>query len=165
MSVYTGQPLYTATAKFTAASSATDIFTLVGASGKQICLLHASVTGIQNSGGERFFFLVKRSSDNTGGTSNTVTGVPISSKYPPTSAICRSYTANPSSLGTIVGNLQIDVVYIPASGNHAPEGTFIGWADTPIAVLNSASEIVSINLDGVTITGNTICCHFVWCEL
>lgn len=158
--------VYSAVTVLTAAASATDVFTIAGAAGKTITIIHASITGIQTTSGSVISNLIKRSTVDTGGTSSTITGVPLLSTWPAASAVVKAYTANPT-LGTTVGTLQSDYLFLPdITGNRASGSVgFVNIDSVPIAILTAATEQVAINMNGATISGNSLACHFIWMEI
>jgi len=75
---------------------------------------------------------------------------------------------NCSALGTLVGIMQNDRTFIPdsagqRSGDPSP---FIGYDKTssPIAIL-AENELLAINLNGATLSGNSLACHVRWEEV
>lgn len=164
---YTLHNIYDASTIFTAANLATDIFTLTGATGKVAKVQHISLTGIQTTASIITVCLVKRSTANTGGTSTTLTAIPIDSVNDAASCVVRAYTANPTT-GTIIGHIQCDKVFVPdaATNKGTDASAFLGNESngTPIAVIRDG-EVLAISLEGATIAGNSFACHVRWEEV
>ena len=163
---YGDRTVYDATYIFTADAAATDIFTITGST-KRCNILHASVTGIQTTASVIKAVLLKRSTANTGGTATTVTSVPIDSDNAAATATVRAYTANPTT-GTLVGIIQYDYLFTPDNATNKGSGVS-GFLTNerngiPCAVLHNG-EVIAINLDGQTVSGNSFACHIRWEEV
>ncbi len=152
-----------------AAASATDIFTITGSASKIVYITRIALMGTQTTASSRDIYLIKRSSANTNGTSSTLTNVPLDSNNAAATAVVRAYTANPSGLGTAVGNIRTRKVFVSlASGNTSNADEMIlefGTRNTQPLVLRGTSELVAINLNGVTIAGNSFCISVEWTEV
>ena len=103
----TTKATYAAASSFTTpAAATTDFWQIYGSGTKTIKVLRveAAYTSGNTSTSDQFF-LIKRSTANSGGTSSVVTNVPMDANDSAATATVRIYTANPSSLGTSVGNV------------------------------------------------------------
>jgi hypothetical protein len=160
---------YNASFTFTAAASPTDIFTITGSATKTIKVLKTGITAIQTTASFTQLIILKRSTANTVGTSTVVTSVANDSQDPAATATVLAYTANPT-LGTLVGHLR-DIKFlipVPSPGGNAsaqPEviQNFDDIAGQPV-ILRGTSEVLSINMNGVTITGNSFSIWIKWTE-
>lgn len=155
-------------AAFASASSGTDIFTIYGSASKTITVRRIVVTGTQTTAGTINVFLVKRSTANTGGTSASVTAVPQDSVNPAATATILSYTANPTGLGTAVGNVRASKMFVPAPATATNQSPLISWdfglEESQGLILRGASQGLCVNLSGVTVTGNSWIIWVVWME-
>lgn len=154
-----------ATGAFVAANLATDIAVITGSASKTVRVFGVRITGTQTTGGIVNVFLIKRSADNTGGTSAAITPVPHDSSNAAATAVVRSYTANPTGLGTAVGNVRIEKVDL---GAVTALGETLEWlfdlrGAQPI-VLRGAAQILAVNLNGVTVTGNSFDIEWIFAE-
>ncbi len=158
------KPTYSATNIFTAANLATDIFTLTGSATKTIRVSRITISGTRTTATATALFLLKRSTANTGGTSTTLTGVPHDSQNAAATAVARSYTANPT-LGTLVGNIKTLQLYMPTTTGVVGENT-IEWGKRPgqTIVLRGTGQVLSVNLNGVTVAGNSFSISIEWTE-
>ena len=158
---------YSATDTFTAASTATDIFTITGSATKTIRVLRLGISATQTTASPINLSLVKRSTGNSGGTSTTLTNVPLDSNDAAASAVVRSYTANPT-LGTSVGNIKNLKFTVSASNaNGSPQIQVIlvfGERTGHTIVLRGTSEILAFNLNSTTLTGNSFSIWAEWTE-
>jgi len=157
----------TYSASFTAivpAATPTDVFVFVGSATKAVRLVRLILSGIQTTVGHPVVQLIKRSADDTGGTSTTATLVPHDSTSPAATAVFRSYTANPA-LGAAVGTVKSRRPLIPAAATAA-DGRFEYKADLPSQglVLRGVAQIVAVNLNAVTLTGGALSCDVEWTE-
>lgn len=145
------------------ASAATDIFTITGSASKKIKVRYVSISATATSTTVQDFQLVKRSATNTGGTSSTPAAVPHDSGDAAASATVRAYTANPTSLGAIVGSgIRTNRVIIgqTGGGSGVSSDQVIIWNSSlpfvkPLTLV-SASEVLAINFNGGTSTGATV---------
>ena len=149
----------------------TDIFTITGSATAVIKIRHVAVSAFQTTSSMQSVSLIKRSTANTGGTSTTPTNVSHDSADSAATATVRAYTANPT-LGTTVGRLAVKKFYvsgaIPANnGQFAPgniaEFVYDQQGQKPI-ILRGTSEVIAVNLPGVTLTGNSFDIFVEWTE-
>ncbi|NJO18725.1 MAG: hypothetical protein HC877_24295 [Thioploca sp.] len=123
----------------------------------------------QTTASSKDVYFVRRSSANTNGTSSVLTNVPLDSNNSAATAVVRAYTANPSGLGTLVGNIRVRKVFVSlASGNTSNADEMIlefGTRNTQPLILNGTSELVAINMNGVTTAGNSFCISVEWTEV
>jgi hypothetical protein len=78
---------------------------------------------------------------------------------------CGHYTANPASVGTVVGTLRKYQPIIPVA-TSIPTGEILeafGDGVQPI-VLRGTSDILAINLNGQTVTGAVFTIQMEWTE-
>ena len=155
---------------FVCAAAATDIFTLQGSATKTIRVISLGVTGstTAGSGASVSFSLIKRSAANTAGTSSTATNVPHDSSNVAATAVVKSYTANPSALGTSVGTIRTERIVVPTIGGQGSgyASGLYSYGNRPgqAIVLRGTSEFLCMNFAGVTITNPVICCDIEWTE-
>lgn len=142
-----------ASSAFTPPASAQDAFTVTGSSSKIIRVLRMWVSSVQTTAGLSTWFIKKRSSANSGGTSATVDAIAHDSANGAASATALQYTANPTA-GTLVGSLWVGHVDSPAVAT-AGIGTTVMFVDfmalygQPV-VLRSAAEVVAWNFNGAS---------------
>lgn len=146
------------------ASSATDIFELVGSASKTVRVLRITVSGTGNPG-QYNFAVVKRSSADSGGSSVNTTIVPHDSVNAVATAVAKVYTANPT-LGTMVGEVE-DTVYFITSGvvTSLPALVFeFGKAQGQEIVLRGVAQTAALNLRGQSIVGSQLRIKFEFTE-
>jgi hypothetical protein len=164
--VDTAKATYSASAvSFSFANNGTDIFTITGSGTKTIRVTRIAVTGTQTTGAMRDVLLIKRSAANTGGTSATATAVPHDSTSAAATATVRSYTVNPSGLGTTVGTMRAEKFFLNAA--TAVSGSLIadfGPRYAQSIVLRGTGEVLAVNMNAVTSTGNSMTCTIEWTE-
>jgi|SRR6185312_1890954 len=146
----------------TPASSATDLFTITGSGTKIVRIRSLTVYGSQTTGGVVPISLIKRSSANTGGTSSTASAIAFDSTDPSATATVQSYTANPTT-GTAVGILNYDAPFVPNVIDQLLEYGF-SYQPTQVYTLNSASELLAVNLNANTVTGGSFTFKITWTE-
>lgn len=158
---------YSATsAAFSSANTATDIFTITGSATKTVRINKISLSCTQTTAGYFDVFLVKRSTANTGGTSAAVTAVPNDSANSAATATVLSYTVNPTT-GTLVGNVRGKKVFVPApatASGASDQDILFGDANGQSLVLRGTAQVLAINFNAATLTGD-LCIAFVeWTE-
>jgi hypothetical protein len=155
-----------------APSGSTDLFTITGSASKTVRITRIGISATQSNQNIVNLVLLKRSSANSGGASTSLTAVPHDSQNPAASAIISGYTANPSTLGTLVGNLRVDKLFIPATTPSGSAGIgsvavlIIEFGNRPSQglVLRGTNEVVAINLNGTTINGSSFDAYIEWTE-
>jgi hypothetical protein len=150
--------------QFTPGTTATDIWTMYGSGTKTVKIYFIGLLYIGNGGGQANMSLLRRSTTNTGGTSSTTTPVKLDSTNASATATIRTYTANPSALGTTVGQL-LSVYLVPAYVAANISIFTSPVADTPLfdyrlvgqpITLRGTSEGIALNCGGTTPTGGTL---------
>src|SRR5437660_1189009 len=142
------------------ATSATDLFTIIGSATRKILIIKVYVACTQTTAGTIDVQFVKRSTADTGGTSTTPALVPFDSGDPTATAVANAYTANPT-LGTIVGVGWPYKLACLATGTATPTDMIyerFGEAIGAPIQLNSAAEQFAISLCNNTAcsTGQTV---------
>lgn len=102
-------------ATFQPAATPTDCFVLVGSPTKTVFVtgFYLSTLQVTNAGINRWF-LLKRSSLNAGGTFTYSTAIASDSNDPqPSTALLMQYTANPTTVGNLVGTVWAGSVAAP----------------------------------------------------
>ena len=147
------------------AASTTDFFTITGAANTKVKIESISIIGEATNNNIPDVILLKRSTANSGGTSTTPTAVVHSSSDGAASAVVRAYTANPT-LGTLEGHIKnVDIFF--SGTNTSPSQYFefvFGDRASKAITLNSASEVLSFNLGGVTVAGASVNVDITWTE-
>ena len=140
--------------QYTIPATPTDMVVIGGSNTKTVKIRKIRLFLQQTTGGNNQYFLIKRSTADSGGTPNAVTWVPCDSRNPAPTASFNYYTVNPAGLGAAVGNIVIArLVCATATANSVP-----AWYDLydedksgqPIT-LRSAQEQLAINFAGVAL--------------
>lgn len=155
-----------ATFPFTPGTTPTDVFTISGAATRIIRITRVRLSGIQNTAGINSWYLLKRSTLNTGGTSTLITNVSRDSTQLAALAIVRSYTADPAT-GTLVGLIRSGKLLTPSNTSLASDTLIWDFDDiqsNPV-VLNNANELIAINFNSAALpAGLSIHCCVTWTE-
>jgi len=160
---------YSASATITTATSPTDIFTITGSATTIVRITSITISGTQATANNILVQLIKRSSANLTGTSAAVTAVPYDTG-PATAATATvlSYTANPGTLGTVVGTVSAQRIYIPLSAAAAAsvpfQWNFGGPQQRNEIVLRGIAQVLAINLGGVSVGTGSLLCTVEWTE-
>lgn len=153
------------TATVASVASATDVCSLYGSATKTIRIQRISWGGSQTTAGNIIVQVVKRSALNVGVVQSTPTVVPLDSTNAAGTAVMKVYTANPSSLGNLVGIVHSVRTLFPAPATTAFDTALqdVGFFEQPIT-LRGIAEGVSVNLNSTTLTGGSLFCNFEWTE-
>lgn len=161
---------------FTPPATPTDMVTIFGSASKTIRVIALWLFTTNTAAGSQQFFIIKRSSANSGGTFVAGTAVQADSTDPAATATVGHYTVNPAGLGISDGNIGIwrvaSTVAVPASFAGVREITgqdFLAagqnsMLDKPI-VLNGVAQGLCVNFNGAAlVAGQTHTYHVVWTE-
>ena len=146
----------------------TDVFTIYGSATKTVRITHVTLNSTQTANGINDWFVIKRSTANTGGTSTTITPVPNDSLFPAATAVVRRYTANPTALGTAVGNVAIVNIISPPVAPGTSGTSYVPYifdfTNNPI-VLRGVAEGLAINFNGAALPGGlSVNCSITFTE-
>lgn len=134
-----------------------DLIVLTGSASKTIRLNRIYVIGNGSTAQQATISVIKRSTDDTGGTSTALTIVPLDSSNGVTTAAARAYTAA-ATLGTLVGPIAAQRLLMNAagSGTLAPVGAIFDFANPGMQrpVLRGVAQIFAININNTS--GNFI---------
>jgi hypothetical protein len=149
-----------------AVATPTDVFTITGSATKTVRILRIGISGTQTTAGIVNCILLKRSTANSAGTSTTMTNVQHDSMDVAGTAIVRAYTANPT-IGTLVGNIR--AIKLPVLGAASVAGSdyqefYFGDLPEKAPILRGIGEVISVNFNSVTITGNNFDFYIEWTE-
>ena len=151
---------------FASAATATDIFTITGSATKTVHVLRIGFSGTQTTAAALNVLLILRSTANSAGTSATATNVSLDSTNAAATAVVRNYTANPT-VGTPVGTIRAVRAFIPttalASATQYYEFDFGQFSEQALT-LRGATQVLSLNLNSVTVAGGAWTCWVEWTE-
>jgi hypothetical protein len=158
---------YSASFGISPATTATDIFTIGGSGSKTIRILQVEMWPSETTAALKQIFLVVRSSANSGGTSSAGVAVPFDSNSPAATAPITIYSANPTSLGALVGSIRSANMNIGPGTTTDPE-TLVRWDfgnnSGQAVVLRGTSQFLAMNLNSITFTGGSIYVSVTWTE-
>lgn len=148
---------------------ATDIFTIQNPVGSGIvvrvwvvALSGTAVTAITVDAG-----IVKRSSLNTGGTSTSPPAVPHDSNNPAALAVVKAYTANPTSLGTLVGvkrSVKFPLLLAGAAVSAPAFELYTRSGKPQQGYVLRPGELLGINFTSTVVIGGSVDAVFEWTE-
>lgn len=149
------------------AALATDVFALNGSATKTIRISKLNVNGVQTTAGQVAISIVKRSTANAGGTSTAPVKIPYDSASAAATGTVLAYTANPTTLGTVVGTITASRLFVPGVASATDAQGFsmvVGDVGQQFVTLRGAAENLAVNLNGVTITGGAVNITIEWTE-
>lgn len=158
------------------AAATTDLAILNGAVGKVIRVMRVAVSLLTTSGTAATLDLVLavRSTADTGGTLVTnVVPTPFDQNDPAALGVLAAYSANPASLGTLVGNIYVvkqpQVLGTPTVTDFPTNVPLVvqwGITDSKPIVLRGAGQGLALNFAGQTFAaGASVDITFEWTEL
>jgi len=82
--------------------------------------------------------------------------------------VARAYTVNPGTLGTLVGNIRSDFLFLsaPATATVGAEKLFLdfGVGSAQAIVLRGATQVLAVNLAAATVTWCSFDINLTWTE-
>lgn len=155
-------------AAFTPPAAPTDMVSIQGSASKTVRVTRLWLSATQTTAGTNTWFIIKRSTADTAGTSTTLTNVPLDSTSAAATAVIKTYTANPT-LGSAVGNLQVLKLFTPTTSTSPAvglyqmdftlEGQFKG------IVLRGTTEMLVLNFGGAALpAGLSVVVSVEWIE-
>lgn len=155
---------FRAAGNVTLATSATDFFDLPGNATTTVVVTRIAISGVATSASQADILVLKRSTANSSGTRVAMTAVPLDSTDSAASSVPGLYTANPTT-GTLVGAVgrqHVGLLTASGAGEVGHEWTF-GERGKGL-VLSGAAQVLSLNLNGVTISGGVVDVEVDWYE-
>lgn len=158
-----------ASSAFTPGATPQDVFSIAGNASTIVYVEKLWLSATQTTAGVNAWNVAKRSTANSGGTSASVTAVPVQSGNAAAAATLLQYTANPTA-GTLIGNLWSGFVASPAPATAGTLGTglvldFTSMFGQPIALL-SAAEVLAWNFGGAALpSGLSVLAAAQWFEV
>lgn len=154
-------------APFTPYATPTDVCTISALPSHAVKVLHVRVWGTQTTGGVNNWFLIKRSTLDTAGTSSAITSVQHEILSLAPFATVLKWTAAPTP-GTSEGTVRGSSIYASApagtSGNSYFDFDF-GPASGMHPIILRNNETLALNFNGAAVpAGMSISCEFQWNE-
>lgn len=147
-------------------ATATDIVTLIGATGKQITLTQIRFSGTATAATTYGVYLFKRSALDTAGTSTLTSITTHDSNDPAPSAVVKQYSAIPTGLGAGT-MIRSDHLSLPATAGAAYNQVVWNFGEGvgKCPKLLSSLENYAINCNGVAVpAGSNIHITIQWTE-
>jgi hypothetical protein len=133
-------------------SSATDVITISGNATKIVRPRRIELSGVATSAAVVDAQLLIRSTANSGGTSSTPTVVALDSSDPAGTAVVTTYTANPTTLGTLVGQIGSIKLPLAASPGTPPlVAVDFGTRNCRPVTLRGAAQLLCVNFNAETV--------------
>ena len=135
----------------------TDVLTMFGSATKTVSILNIWINGVQATGAQVQFALIRRSSPNSGGTALAVAPTAQDQSDPAATAAILNYSANPVTSGNSVGNIKADRSFVPnASSATFAEGLHWCFNAGKNIVLRGVNQGIALSLGGVSMVGGTL---------
>lgn len=150
------------------ATTPTDVFNLTGSASKTVRLIRLIVSGLQTTAGNIDMLVIKRSGGTqSAGTSGAASIAASDTNNPTATALVQTYTSNPASVGTSIGNIFAGKIFVPAAATAgSPDKLILDYGNRPAQaqVLRGTSQGISLNLNSVTLTGGSLDIYCEWSE-
>lgn len=147
------------------AANPSDILMIQGSASKIIRVKSLVLNGNSATTGGYPALIVRRSTANTGGTSVVLGGFQHDTIDPAASAVVRYYTANPTALGTVVGNLHGGRFVASQANNLDRLILQYSWQNDKAIVLRGVSDFLCVNLGGAALAAaTTVDIDLLWTE-
>lgn len=149
------------------AATATDIFTISGSATKTIRIAKISINGIQTTASQVGIVLLRRSTANVGGTLTAPAMVSHDSLNAAATAVIAAYTANATTLGTLVGNIFSERLFVPGAATATDAqgiSLMFGDAGEQPPTLRGTAQVIAVNLAGVSVVGGSANISIEWTE-
>lgn len=151
----------------TMAALATDVFTINGSNTKVIRILEIELFLERTTAGTVPITFIRRSANNTGGTSATFGAVAQDPNDPVSSGNVTLYTANPAALGASPGNVGVTFLAGTALGTATQSGYKIEFLYDGFGkgvMLRNANQHIACNFGGTTVAGGILFMNITWVE-
>ena len=156
-----------ATTSFTPGATPQDVFTVTGSATKVIRIIRMSLSTTQTTAGINTWFLLKRSTANSGGTSTSLTTVSNDSNDAAGTAVARQYTANPTA-GTLVGTMRTFKILGASLTSILHPQILIDFTDNGLSegiVLRGITQVFALNFNGAALpAGLAVSVDIEWTE-
>lgn len=152
---------------FTPGATPTDIFSITGSANRVVNILKMGIITIQTTAGLNLWNLIKRSTANSGGTSAAVTKVPANKTFPAGTATVLQYTANPATLGTLIGNVWSGRILAPTLTSIVtnPEKCVDLTGNIQPITLSGINDVLAWNFGGAALpAGLSVIAYVNWTE-
>lgn len=156
-------------AAFAPVATPTNILSLTGSATKTIRLLRIGISATKTTAGIIDVQVNKYSSALTGGTPVAPTGVvSFDSTSPAATATPRTWTANSTGGGALVGAIKNTKITVPvAAVAGAAQNTYVFEFANNFSqdiYIRGTAEVVALTLLGVTLTGGSVALWVEWTE-
>ena len=154
---------------FALAAAATDVWTITGAAGVVVRVLRMGFSGESTAGTLQDIQLVKRSTGNIAGTATATAIIPHDPNDGAGAATVRAYTANPGTLGTILGPIRAWKVLTPTAAPPSAGGGLIeGQIDYAVLakapILRGTGHVLAVSFNGAVSAGTRLAAWVEWTE-
>lgn len=147
-----------------------DVFTISGSASSNVYVTKMGIATTQGTEGVNAWFVAKRSTANSGGTSAAPGIVSHNSNNPTATASVLQYTVNPTA-GTLVGYVWggwVNSPKVTTAGLGGLQGIEVNFKDMfaqPICLL-SASELLAWNFKGASLPASlSVIAYCEWYEV
>lgn len=127
------------------AASPTDFFVVRGSATKKVRITKLTISAVKQISGYLTIEAIRRSADNTAGTSANLDIVKHDGADAASGAQIRAYTANPSALGTSLGLIHSSYLFVPSQTSTSANNTInlISEFGKPI-ILDGTSDLLTL---------------------
>lgn len=151
-----------------AATSATDFLTISGSPNVTVRVINITCAATGTLGAVPLLGVVRSTLD-TGGTSSAITPVANDPGSPASQATVKSYTVNPASLGTAIGNIRAGILTVTPATTSTIGAQEVSW-DFGIhpgeqeITLRGTNSMFAVNGNGTLVAATLPTCTITWTE-
>lgn len=155
-------PVYRASSSWVPGENFSELAVLKAGS-KRVHVTRIWVSVSQSANGLVVFRIYRKTADNVGGTSSNV--VPCKHEYSDASptAIMRTYTAHPDSVGAEDGAIRTTPLLISGGGIQTGPVEWVFAPTSPEGIVLAPGEMLGLRAGNMDPTG-TFYCTIEWCE-
>jgi len=140
---------------FTPVATPTDFWAIIGSATKTVRVLRVVIAGIATAAISVDTFLIKRSTASTGGTPTPLTAPAYDSGDAAATAVVDTYAANPSPLGTSLGNAGAEPLNLGVTGFAGKIVWDFTTRNNKGLVLRGVAQSLNLNWGGVAVPAGT----------
>jgi hypothetical protein len=151
----------------TPAATTTDFLTITGSATKTVRIKRIALSGAATTAGSLLISLVRRSTANSGGTSTAPTRVQHDTADAAPTATVALYSANPTAVGTAVGNIHGGRLFLNVATTATPDRLVFEFStrNDEAIVLRGTGQILAVNFNAFAVpAGGAVDFDIEWTE-
>lgn len=161
----TSKPSYSSSFVVVPAASATDVCVLHGSASKTMRVRRVILSGQTSVATADPVGIIKRSGPDLAGTATTITPVAYDTTFAAATGVTEAFTANPTTLGTVIGNIADPILFWGNLSTTAPIRYELNFGELASPIfLRGIGQNIAVNLNALTYLNGKLACTFEWTE-